>query len=127
MIMNGYVAYNLTSVSRVEILRRFKPKFENNVVAHHITHQFGVSDTCQLPPKPAKVEVVGYASDGKIECLVVEVDGSSKRPDGALYHVTLSHTNEATPKMSNDLLKKGWEPCPPFLIEASPVFNAFSR
>ena len=55
-----------------------------------------------------------------IECLVVEIDGSSARPDGRTYHITLSLDREAgaKPVHSNDLLKRqGWEPTPPLEIE----------
>lgn len=121
----GYIAYNLSPESKADLLRLFPPKFEK-VVAHHATHQFGVDSSAALPErKPLKV--VGYASDDKLECAVVEVGGSTNRPDGGTYHITLSLGAGASAKMSNELLKeKGWEPIESTLLLASdPVFNPF--
>lgn len=123
--MKGYIAYNLTDVCRAEILGRFAPKFAN-VIVHHITHSFNVSHEDALPPMPVSAKVIGYASNEKIEALVVEIDGTSIRGDGKLMHITLSHTPEAKPVMSNDLLSsQGFEPCEHFTIEVIPTFNAF--
>lgn len=123
--MKGYIAYNLNARSRDEIINRFYPKF-SKVVVHHITAAFNVSDKEPLPEKPKKVVVVGYACDEKIECVVVEIDGVKTRSDGKLFHITLSHSAEAKPVMSNDLLQRqGFEPCDHFEIEVTPTFNAF--
>ena len=100
----GYIAYNLTESSRAKLLGEFPPKF-TKVVAHHITIMFGVDSSALLPAVPEKVEVVGYASNDKIECVVVRVDGKERREsDGKLLHITLSHNDDAKPVMSNDLL-----------------------
>lgn len=79
-----------------------------------------------MPPKPKQVKVIGYACNEKIECLVVEIDGVKTRGDGKLFHITLSHSPDAKPVMSNDLLQsQGYEPCDHFEIEVVPTFNAF--
>lgn len=119
----GYIAFNLTPSSREELLRQFPPKFEK-VVAHHITHQFGVLPGTALPAKPKTLYVIGRSSNDDIECLVVEVDSSIKRPDGGTYHITLSHKLGVAPKMSNDLLKeKSWDHLEAVTIQAEPTFN----
>lgn len=120
----GYLAYNLTEKAQALLLVKFPPKFKK-VIAHHITYAFGVSEDAPLPPK-ASVKVVGYASNENIECVVVEVGGTSKRADGSTYHITLSHNEKAKPVQSNDLLKeKGYEPVEAFEIETVPTFNGF--
>ena len=35
--------------------------------------------------------MIGRADDGEsLECLVVEIDGTTDRPDGSTYHITWS-------------------------------------
>lgn len=103
-----YTAYNLTETSREQLLRAFPPQFQR-VVAHHATYQFGVPSDGPLPPEPQSATIVGYASDEAIEALVVEIDGSTKRPDGQIYHITLSLEPERRrPVDSNTLLSQGW-------------------
>jgi hypothetical protein len=122
----GYQAFNITAKSREEILTIFPPRF-SNVVAHHITHKFKVTEDLGLPTIDS-VNVIGYACNENIECLVVEVDGHSTRPDGKIYHLTLSHSDNAKPADSNDLIEDGWKNLPTIakiLITAIPTFNPF--
>jgi hypothetical protein len=99
-----YSAYVLTDESRSRLLQAFPPKFPN-VIAHHVTEYFGLPANSQ-PPKPATVRVFGYACDESLEALVVSVDGDTTRPDGKLYHITLSLDRLAgrRPVDSNTLL-----------------------
>jgi hypothetical protein len=122
----GYIAYNLTEASRAKLLGEFPPKF-SKVVAHHITLQFGVDDSTPLPPTPQKAEVIGYACNDKIECVVARVDNQERRAvDGKLLHITLSHSDEAKPVMSNDLLTDmEYTPVSPIEIIVEPTFNKF--
>ena len=114
-----YSAYVLSDQSRTLLLERYTPRFPE-VIAHHITHQF---PNQVAPPPISKVEVVGYASDDRIECLVVSIDGVIKRPSGGYYHITLSldRAQKAKPVHSNHILKRGWETHEePFVIEVTP-------
>lgn len=122
----GYISYNLTEESRAKILSEFPPKF-SKVVAHHITVQFGVNDSVPLPVPPQKVEVIGYASNEKIECVVVRVDSKERREsDGKLMHITLSRSDEAKSVMSNELLMDAeYNAVSPFEIKVEPTFNKF--
>ena len=111
-----YSAYLLTEESRAQVLAAFPPRF-SEVVAHHVTVRFPDDSP---PPPASSAREVGVARGEAIECLVVEIDGSSARPDGRTYHITLSLDREAgaKPVHSNDLLKRqGWEPTPPLEIE----------
>ena len=100
------VGWKLPSEERDRLIARFPPKYEN-VIADHVTLRVGGQD---LPPKPA-AEVVGRADDGQsLECLVVELDGATGRPDGSTYHITWSLGPGRRPIESNDLLREqGWE------------------
>lgn len=122
----GYIAYNLTESSRAKLLSEFPPKF-SKVVAHHITNMFGVDSSTPLPPIPKKVEVIGYACNEQIECVVVRVDNKERREsDSKLMHITLSHSDESKPVMSNDLLMDAeYTAIIPLEIEVVPTFNKF--
>lgn len=86
----SYTAYVLTKESRDKLLDSF-PTMYPNVIAHHITVQFGVPKDTPPPPKPNKVQVIGYINDGEgVEGLLVSVDGNVNRDDGSKYHITMS-------------------------------------
>jgi len=74
-------------------------------IAHHITYMFGPDS---VKPKDAKIYVIGHCITDKIECFVVEVDGSLVRPDGKTYHITwsLDPQKGAKPVDSNEALEK---------------------
>ena len=94
---------------REQLLRRFPPKYEK-VIADHVTLRTGATPQTPLPRKP-DARVVGRADDGKsLECLVVELDGTTDRPDGSTYHITWSLGPARKARESNDVLReRGWE------------------
>ena len=106
----GYQCFLLTPEARAGLLGRFPPKFPD-VLAHHVTIRTGVLESDPLP-EPAQIVVQGYAYDPKgIEALVVNVNGSTSRPDGSVYHCTwsLDRSKGFEPVDSNDLvLNSGW-------------------
>lgn len=118
-----YIAFNLTDEARAELLSRFKPSFPN-VVAHHVTHQFGVPPD-SVAPSVSKIRVIGFAKNDDIECAVVEVNGEAFREwDGKRYHITLSHTSNARPVHSNQLLaSQEFEPCEHFELAVESNVN----
>jgi hypothetical protein len=95
---------------REQLLRRFAPNYEN-VIADHVTLRTGATRTTPLPRKPS-ARIVGRADDGaSLECLVVELDGTTDRPDGSTYHITWSLGPGRKARESNDVLREdGWEP-----------------
>jgi hypothetical protein len=118
-----YLAYNLTETARDQLLCQFPPRYQR-VIAHHITFDYGVAPDSDLPPMPHRAQVIGYACDEAIEALVVEINGSIHRPDGAIFHVTLSLEPELRrPVDSNALLAGGWQACPPYPLEITPALN----
>lgn len=120
-IVYGYEALVLTPESRIKLLQRFKPRFPD-VIAHHVTYRFGVPESVKRPPGigdgPTPIEVIGYACDDRIEAVLVRVNGTSKRPDGKLFHITLSldRSKGAKPAMSNELLVGGHTKVPSLII-----------
>ena len=115
--------WKLPEVERELLLRRFPPKYEN-VDADHVTLRVGTTADTPLPDKPACSKVVGRADDGdSLECLVVELDGTTDRPDGSTYHITWSLGPGRRARESNDILRnRGWDyveaPIPVDLIPA---------
>ena len=102
--------WKLPQVERELLLRRFPPRYEN-VVADHVTLRTGATPDTPLPDKPDRSKVVGRADDGKsLECLVVELDGTTDRPDGSTYHITWSLGPGRQARESNVVLRdRGWE------------------
>jgi hypothetical protein len=104
--------WKLPEDERDQLLRQFVPKYEN-VVADHVTLRTAATPSTPFPRKP-DARIVGRADDGKgLECLVVELDGTTDRPDGSTYHITWSLDPGREARESNDVLReRGWEHLP---------------
>jgi hypothetical protein len=102
--------WKLPPDQRELLLQRFAPRYDN-VLADHVTLRVGATPETPLPRKPA-ARIVGRADDGdSLECLVVEMDGTTDRPDGSTYHITWSLGPGRKARESNDVLRdRGWEP-----------------
>ena len=103
--------WKLPPDQRDALLRRFPAKYEN-VIADHVTLRTGATPATPLPRKPDTARIVGRADDGKsLECMVVELDGTTDRPDGSTYHITWSLGPGRRARESNDVLRdRGWKP-----------------
>jgi hypothetical protein len=113
------IGWRLPPHERSQLLERFPPKYDN-VIADHVTLRVGATE---LPPKPA-AQIIGRADDGdSLECLVVELDGTTDRPDGSTYHITWSLGPGRKAIESNDVLSdQSWEPIgEPIAIELEPA------
>ena len=111
--------WKLPPDQRSALLERFPPLYEK-VIADHVTLSVGATS---LPPK-ADAHIIGRADDGiSLECLVVEVDGTTDRPDGSTYHITWSLGPGRHARESNDVLRdRGWQPIEaPIPIELEPA------
>jgi hypothetical protein len=110
------IGWKLPADERSRLLDRFKPKYDN-VIADHVTLRTGANSSTSLPSR-VQAQIVGRADDGdSLECLVVELDGSTDRPDGSTYHITWSLGPGRNARESNEVLKRrGWtrfdEPIP---------------
>jgi hypothetical protein len=104
--------WKLPSEDREALLQRFPPRYED-VIADHVTLRVGATPATPLPRK-VDARIVGRADDGKsLECLVVELDGTTDRPDGSTYHITWSLGPGRKARESNDVLRdQGWEHVP---------------
>jgi len=113
--------WKLPRDDREALLARFPPKYDD-VVADHVTLRVGATSQTPLPRKP-QARVVGRADDKRsLECLVVELDGTTDRPDGSTYHITWSLGPGRKARESNDVLRdRGWDPIDPIDIELEPA------
>jgi hypothetical protein len=102
--------WKLPQVERELLLRQFPPKYEN-VVADHVTLRVGATPETPVPDKPQRSKVIGRADDGRsLECLVVEIDDTTDRPDGSTFHITWSLGPGRRGRESNDVLRdQGWD------------------
>ncbi|MGN6590928.1 MAG: hypothetical protein ACTHKE_11620 [Sphingomicrobium sp.] len=114
--------WKLARDQRSRLIARFPPKYEN-VIADHVTLRMGATAATSLSRTP-EARIVGRADDGRsLECLVIELDGTTDRPDGSTYHITWSLGPGRTARESNDLLRdKGWEYLDaPILVHLTPA------
>ncbi|HYD68854.1 hypothetical protein [Azospirillum sp.] len=117
-----YVGWKLPDADRNRLLARFAPAYPT-VRAHHVTLAFGVGRGRPLPKETAG-RVVGIADDGAgVQALVVEIAGTTRRPDGSTYHVTWSLGAGRAAKESNAVIAaRGWTPVEPVDIRLEPRF-----
>jgi len=118
-----YLGYLLSAESQQELLKRFPPKY-SGVKADHVTFKFPAARGDAPPPAPGSARVIGYADAGEgVEAAVVEIDGTTRRPDGQTYHITIS-VDPARGKESahaNDLLReRGFQPVSALEIALEP-------
>lgn len=118
----SYVGWKLPEADRQRLLALVAPAYPN-VRAHHVTLAFGVRRGYPLPGETAG-RIVGVADDGSgVQALVVEIGGTTRRPDGSTYHITWSLAPGRAAKESNRVIAaRGWTPVPPVGIGLEPRF-----
>jgi hypothetical protein len=97
---------------RESLLAAFPPAYPR-VVAQHIALEGGEPPDFPLPSE-AEGYVVGVADDGEgVQALVVEVGGTTHRPDGATYHIPWSFAAGRKATESVEVIReRGWTPVP---------------
>ena len=115
------IGWKLPQTERQRLLEQFPPKYPD-IVADHVTLRVAEEDT-ELP-SARRGRVVGIAEDGSLQALVVEIDGTTDRPDGSTYHITWSLDREGgrEPIHSNDVIREeGWDEVEPQAIALEPA------
>src|SRR5688572_30416262 len=116
------IGWKLPRDERAALLKRFPPRYAETV-ADHVTLRVGAGPDTQLP-REVEARIVGRADDEEsLECLVVELDGTTDRPDGSTYHITWSLGPRRKARESNDVLRElGWETIEePIRIQLTPA------
>ena len=106
-----FIGWEVDREDRRRLLARFPARY-SDAVADHVTLKFA-PDTIKLPTERSG-EIVGEADDGEgVQAMVVQIGGTTDRPDGSTYHITWSLGSHRKARESNDVLRdKGWEPLP---------------
>ncbi len=107
------IGWKLDPAEREALLARFPPRYARTI-ADHVTLRAHVDDAAALPP-PCVAAIVGRSDDGRgVEAMVVQIEGSTGRPDGSTYHITWSLEPGRKAVESNDVIaKRGWKPVDP--------------
>ena len=116
------MGWKLDRSERDALLARFPARY-GNVIADHVTLKARVHEDAVLPPVATGV-IVGRSDDGRgVEAMVVQLDGSTDRPDGSTYHITWSLGPGRRAVESNDVIRqRGWEPLdPPVPVRLEPA------
>ena len=97
---------------RDRLLAAIPPAYPR-VVARHVALEGGEPPDFPLPGDTEGF-VVGVADDGAgVQALVVEIGGTTRRPDGSAYHIAWSLGARRTAVESNDVIReRGWTPTP---------------
>jgi hypothetical protein len=124
---HGYSCYLLTDFGKHVLLENLPATFRK-VFAHHVTYEFGIPE--KLPPIASTVNVIATASNDRIQVAIVEVRGSTVRPDGGTFHITISldPTLGTKPVDSNKLIadKSKWRPVEHFTVQTLTSFMPFN-
>ncbi len=97
---------------RDRLLAAFPPAYPR-VVAQHVALEGGAPPDFPLPGE-AEGFVVGVADDGAgVQALVVEIGGTTRRPDGCTYHITWSLGARRKAVESDAVIRdRGWTAAP---------------
>jgi hypothetical protein len=110
MADNIVLGWSLDREARRALLERFAPAYPD-VVADHVTLRSHAAPD-DATPAPVTCWIVGRADDGEgVEAMVVEIDGTSDRPDGSTFHITwsLDRARGRGAIESNDVIRThGW-------------------
>ena len=99
------IGWKVDATEREDLLQRFPPTY-SRTVADHVTLRSRVAAGSALPPATVGV-IVGRSDDGTgVEALVVQIDGTTERPDGSRYHITWSLQPGRDAVESNDVIRK---------------------
>ena len=101
----GYTGWVVPENERWEWLA-IEPAAYQRVILHHCTHTFGVDESFPLPLKVPAV-ILGFADDGMgVQCAIIEIGGTSERPDGSVFHITWSLAEGRKAVESNQLAQR---------------------
>ncbi|HEX8387945.1 MAG TPA: hypothetical protein VF636_02915 [Sphingomonas sp.] len=113
-MLGPVTGWKLDRSERDALLRRFPPRWPD-VIADHVTLA-----SRKAGPRPMPVteqgSIVGYVDDGEgLDALVIEIDGTTDRSDGSIFHITwsLDRARGRAPVQSNEVLARlGWNRLP---------------
>jgi hypothetical protein len=118
---DAVIGWKVDPDDRAQLLARFPPKYARTD-ADHVTLRSRVAVDSALPAETVGV-IVGRSDDRQgVEAMVVQVDGTTDRPDGGTYHITWSLEPGRNAVESNEVIRQhGWEAVvPPATVRLHP-------
>lgn len=113
------IGWKLDRTQRDVLLARLAPRYDRPI-ADHVT----LRTNARHDPLPDDVtaRLVGRADDGdSLEAMVVEIDGTTDRPDGSTFHITWSLGPGRRARESNDVIRDGgWQALDPIDLTLTP-------
>ncbi len=109
--------WKLDHEERKKLLKRFPPRWPD-VLADHITYVVYSHRHVSLPNQTS-ARIIGSVDDGDgVQAMIVEINGSTERPDGNTFHITwsLDRTRGLNPSDSNAVIREN-----DWLLFAKPV------
>lgn len=101
----GYTGWKVPDIEQWK-KRLLMPCAYQRVLIHHCTHTFGVDESFPLPLK-VPAYILGFADDGTgVQCAILEMGGTSQRPDGSVFHITWSIADGRKAVESNELAQR---------------------
>lgn len=76
-----------------------------NIKLDHITLFYGQDEIFEYG-KEIKFDVIGYFKDNDCQVFSVSLSENVPNPQNKSYHITVSHTNNVSPKYSNEVISK---------------------
>jgi hypothetical protein len=115
------IGWLLDERDRESLLERIPPAF-SRTIAHHVTLKSGAAPE-EDAPAAHQAAVVGVAGDGAgVQAVIVQLNGTTERPDGGTYHITWSLAPGRKAIESNDVLAThDWTPFGPSPIRLQPA------
>jgi hypothetical protein len=105
---DAVIGWKLDADQRRVLISQFPPMFRNSV-ADHVTLVAHAAHDAPLP-RETEGQIVGHCDDGEgVEAMIVEIGGTTDRPDGGTYHMTWSLADGREGGESNDVIaERGW-------------------
>jgi hypothetical protein len=110
------IGWLLNGEDRANLLQRIAPAY-SRVVAHHVTLKAEAAED-ERAPAAQDAAIIGLANDGEgVQAAVVRLNGTTRRPDGGVYHITWSLAPGRRAVESNAVIAQhGWTPLAPVEI-----------
>lgn len=116
-----YSAYIFTDDTRDQLIEAVPLVHQYTNASDHIIYK---SPDFQAPQWASSIKVVGVAQNDEAQALIVEINGTTTRPDGGIFHTTWSLKKGVKPTYTNKLISEhGWNKLEyPIDIKAIPVW-----
>lgn len=96
------IAASLNEEQRAALLETFNPAFPN-VHANGVTYAYRTPSNYAFPLGLLECHIYGYHYGDGHDALLVTIDGKKTRPDGKMFHITLSTADGVRPAQAGEI------------------------